>query len=53
MISVSNANDLKSGFEMPFVESASYLGMNYLGDVHLWIENGAINGRSGALNRRF
>ncbi|MDJ0644525.1 MAG: NAD(P)H-dependent oxidoreductase [Flavobacteriaceae bacterium] len=43
MISVSNANDLKKGFEMPFVESANYLGMHYLGDTHVWVENGEIN----------
>ncbi|NNC69988.1 MAG: FMN reductase [Flavobacteriaceae bacterium] len=43
MISVSNANDLISGFNRPFIESANYLGMNYLGDVHAWVENGKIN----------
>ena len=29
MISCSNANDLKEGFSMPFIETANYLGMNY------------------------
>ena len=43
MISVSNANDLKSGFEMPFVESAHYLGMQYLGNIHTWVANGQID----------
>jgi multimeric flavodoxin WrbA len=43
MLSCSNTNDLRDGFTMPFVESAKYLGMNYLGDVHAWIENGEIN----------
>jgi hypothetical protein len=43
MISISNANDLNSGFEMPFIESANYLGMNYLGDIHTWVESGKIN----------
>ena len=43
MLSCSNTNDLKDGFAMPFVESAQYLGMNYLGEVHAWVENGEIN----------
>ncbi|MFD2824206.1 flavodoxin family protein [Lacinutrix iliipiscaria] len=42
MISTSNSDDLVKGFNMPFVESASYLGMNYLGDVHTWVENDRI-----------
>ena len=36
MISNSGANDLREGFTMPFIESAKYLGMEYLGDVHVW-----------------
>lgn len=36
MISNSGENDLKNGFEMPFIESANYLGMNYLGSLHAW-----------------
>lgn len=36
MISNSGANDLREGFTMPFIESAKYLGMQYLGDVHTW-----------------
>ncbi|CAM1372552.1 flavodoxin family protein [Tenacibaculum xiamenense] len=36
VISNSGANDLKEGFYMPFKESANYLGMNYLGNVHGW-----------------
>jgi multimeric flavodoxin WrbA len=43
MISCSNANDLKEGFEMPFRESAHYLGMTYLGSVHTWVEKKIIN----------
>jgi multimeric flavodoxin WrbA len=27
------------GFFIPFKETAGYLGMNYLGDVHTWIED--------------
>lgn len=29
---------LKDGFHMPFVESAKYLGMKYIADVHGWVE---------------
>ncbi len=43
MISNNNYNEIKDGFSMPFRESANYLGMNYLGDVHTWVENGKIN----------
>ncbi len=43
MVSCSNSDDLKEGFSMPFVESANYLGMNYLGDIHTYIENDIIN----------
>ena len=43
MISVSNSNDLKEGFSMPFIETANYLGMNYLGDMHAWVENGEVD----------
>lgn len=42
MISTSNSDDLVSGFNMPFVESANYLGMTYLGDIHTWVENDSI-----------
>ncbi|MBL4642494.1 MAG: NAD(P)H-dependent oxidoreductase [Flavobacteriaceae bacterium] len=43
MISNNNYDDLKDGFSMPFKESANYLGMTYLGDIHTWIEDGKIN----------
>jgi len=36
MLSNSAYNDLKDGFTMPFIESAKYLGMNYIGDTHIW-----------------
>lgn len=53
MISCSNSNDLKDGFTMPFIESANYLGMNYLDDVHAWIENGEIHTDAKALLNEF
>ncbi len=34
MMSNSGENDRRIGFEMPFIESAKYLSMNYLGDSH-------------------
>ena len=43
MLSCSNSNDLNQAFSMPFQETANYLGMNYLGDIHTWVENDIIN----------
>ena len=42
MISNSGENDLKNGYTMPFQESANYLGMHYLGDMHSWFSNNEI-----------
>lgn len=39
MISCSNSNTPVEGFSMPFRESANYLGMQYLGDLHTCIDN--------------
>jgi multimeric flavodoxin WrbA len=41
---LTSASDklLKNGFHMPFIETANYLGMNYTGNVHSWIEDGKI-----------
>jgi len=36
MISCGSDSALKKGFEMPFVESANYLKMHYLGNIHTW-----------------
>ena len=41
-LSISNANDLKPGFEMPFEASADYLGMHFLGHTHVWVKNEVI-----------
>lgn len=43
MVSCGSDSELKKGFEMPFVESANYLGMDYLGDIHTWLENDRIS----------
>lgn len=39
MASVSSSNDERfyDGFDMPFRNSANYLGMDYLGHLHTWI----------------
>ncbi|MEM9648824.1 MAG: NAD(P)H-dependent oxidoreductase [Bacteroidota bacterium] len=42
VISCGSDKDLKHGFHMPFRETARYLGMNYLSDIHCWMENGSI-----------
>jgi multimeric flavodoxin WrbA len=43
VISCSNDDELKHGFYMPFIETAKYLGMEYIGEVHAWIENDEIS----------
>lgn len=40
VVSSASEDELKNGFLMPFKESANYLGMNYLGNVHGWQEDG-------------
>lgn len=43
MISNSAENDRHKGFKMPFIESANYLGMHYLGDIHTWFNGEGID----------
>lgn len=43
VISCASDRVLKEGFHMPFVESAKYLGMQYVADVHTWVEEGKIS----------
>jgi multimeric flavodoxin WrbA len=38
-ISCGSDDSETEGFFVPFRETAGYLGMNYLGDVHTWIED--------------
>jgi len=38
VVSCASGAELKDGFYMPFIESANYLGMTYLGEVHTWME---------------
>ncbi|WP_237144894.1 flavodoxin family protein, partial [Pontibacter pamirensis] len=42
MISCGSDAVLINGFKMPFVETARYLEMNYLGDIHTWLEEGSL-----------
>ncbi|NNF00114.1 MAG: FMN reductase [Pyrinomonadaceae bacterium] len=42
MISCGSDPDLPDGFTVPFSETANYLGMSYLGDVHTWVLNDRI-----------
>lgn len=42
MIGCGSEELLNEGFEIPFKESANYLGMNYLGAIHTWLEEGEI-----------
>ena len=39
MISCGSDRNLPEYFTGPFEETAGYLGMNYLGDIHTWIED--------------
>lgn len=41
-ISCSSDDELVKGFYMPYRESANYLGMNYIGELHGWLEDGKI-----------
>lgn len=43
VMSNSYGSYLKDGFYMPFHESADYLGMNYKGEIHTWIEDGEVS----------
>lgn len=42
MISCGSGSEPVKGFSMPFVQTANYLSMQYVGDIHTWIEDGSI-----------
>ena len=42
VLSCGSDKELKNGFHMPFIETANYLGMKYVGDVHCWLEDNEI-----------
>jgi len=37
IVSCGSDAEVFEGFEMPFVQSANYLGMDYLGHLHTWV----------------
>lgn len=43
VVSCSNGNELFEGFKMPFIESAKYLGMEFVGHFHTRIEEHTIS----------
>lgn len=43
VISCGSDAEIKDGFYMPFKESAAYLGMIYIGDVHGWVDEKGIS----------
>ena len=43
VLSCSGGNDLDKAFIQPFKASAEYLGMNFRGHQHSWLEEGQIN----------
>lgn len=42
LISCSSDSQEYEGFNLPFIRSANYLGMTYLGDIHTFIEESII-----------
>jgi hypothetical protein len=42
VVSCAADEEYEEGFDMPFRESARYLGMTYLGHARSWLENGVI-----------
>lgn len=43
VISCGSEDQVFKGFTMPFLESANYLGMHFLGHIHTWIEKDVIS----------
>jgi len=42
VLSCSDSDKIFEGFTMPFLESANYLGMDFIGHIHTWIVDNAI-----------
>lgn len=49
MISCGSRDGIEDAFAHPFINTADYLGMHYLGDVHTWVGK---NGMSGEVTGR-
>lgn len=43
VVSCGSDKTLKNGFHMPFKETANYLGMEYVGDLHCWVDSNSIS----------
>lgn len=43
ILSCDSDKVLKDGLHMPFIETANYFGMKYVGDVHSWLEDDNIS----------
>lgn len=43
VVSCSNSDEVSDGFTMPFERSAEYLGIDYLGHLHTWVDNQTIS----------
>lgn len=39
IVSCGSDMEVFEGFEMPFKQTSNYLGMDYLGHLHTWLEN--------------
>ena len=53
MVSCSNDKDRTSGFELPFINTAAYLEMNFSGEIHTWVSDGEISEESRQLIQKF
>ena len=42
VLSCGSDKVLKNGFYMPFIETANYLGIKYVGEAHCWLEQDKI-----------
>lgn len=42
VISCSNSQEPGQGFELPFVQTAGYLGMNFKGYLHTWVTGNSV-----------
>lgn len=43
LLSCSESDDRDDFFTMPFSRSAAYLGMEYVGDTHIWLSRGEVS----------
>lgn len=53
MISTNNSNLVVKGMNLAFIQSAEYLGMHYLGDIHTWVNDGELSNEVKSLLDEF